>query len=131
VPGGTPPSRLSTVDWRRGCDGAPPRWAPPPIRRGEGDLEDWRLLDPDTADEAAARAEVLTLLPTGAVPMNVDAEWFGDAPVHAVVALLPAGYGVAGVGRTPAVAWRALAERQRGLLSESAVWYPPMADWPI
>ena len=108
-----------------------PRWAPPPIRRGEGDLEDRRLLDPDTADEAVARAEVLTLLPTGAVAMNVDAEWYGDAPVHAVVALLPAGYGVAGVGRTPAEAWHALVERQRGLLSESAVWYPPMADWPI
>ena len=102
------------------------RWAPPLIRPREDVRGGMPLPEPDTEDEAAARAEALELLPDGASPMNVDSEKFGAVRVYAVVAQMPNELGMAGVGLSAAEAWRALAERQRGELAESAVWFPPM-----
>jgi hypothetical protein len=103
------------------------RWAPPLIRpREKIQRGSWRLNEPDTDDEAAERAEALDLLPPGTDLMNVDDEKFGAVRVYAVVVQMPDGLGMAGVGLTAAQAWRALAERQRGELAESAVWFPPM-----
>jgi hypothetical protein len=58
--------------------------------------------------------------------MNVDSEKFGAVRVYAVVVQLPDELGAAGVGLTAAEAWRALAERLRSEVAESAVWFPPM-----
>lgn len=102
------------------------RWAPPPIRPREAVRYDRPLDEPDTEEEAAARAEALELLPQGASPMNVDSEKFGAVMVYAVVVQMPDRLGVAGVGLSAAEAWRALAQRRRGELAESNVWFPPM-----
>jgi len=40
---------------------------------------------------------------------------------------MPDDLGTAGVGLNRAEAWRALAERLRSELTESAVWIPPVA----
>jgi hypothetical protein len=101
------------------------RWAPPLIRPRQAGQHDWPLDEPETAGEATARAEALALLPEGASPMNVDAERFGAVKVYAVVVQMPDQLGAAGVGLSPAEAWYALAERQRGELAESNVWFPP------
>ncbi len=105
---------------------ASPRWAPPPIRPRQKDRPPWPLADAETKEEAAARAEALALLPTGAKPMNVDYEKFGEITVYAVVAQMPNSLGWAGVGLSPAEAWRALAERLHGELAESPVWFPAL-----
>lgn len=102
------------------------RWAPPLIRPRKEDRYARPLPEPETEQEAAARAEVLELLPEGASPMNVDSETFGAVMVHAVVVQMPNRLGMAGVGLTAAGAWRALAERLRGELAECTVWFPPM-----
>lgn len=102
------------------------RWAPPLIRPRQEDRYARPLPEPETEQEAAARAEVLELLPEGASPMNVDSETFGAVMVHAVVVQMPNRLGMAGVGLTAAGAWRALAERLRGELAECTVWFPPM-----
>jgi hypothetical protein len=103
------------------------RWAPPLIRpREQIQPGSWLLHEPDTEEEAAARAEALELLPEGSLTMNVDSDKFGAVRVYAVVVQLPDELGAAGVGLTAAAAWRALAERLRGELAESAVWFPPM-----
>jgi hypothetical protein len=105
---------------------ASPRWAPPLIRPRERTRGGWRLHETDTKEEAAARAEALALLPEGTTPMNVDSETFGRVRVYAVVVQMPDELGMAGVGLTAAEAWRALAERLRGELDESPVWFTPM-----
>ena len=104
-----------------------PRWAPPLIRPRERiQRGSWLLNEPDTEEEAVARAEALDLLPSGTDLMNVDDERFGSVRVYAVVVQMPEGLGMAGVGLTTAEAWRALAERQRRELAESAIWFPQM-----
>jgi hypothetical protein len=100
------------------------RWAPPLIRPRERDRGGWPIHEADTEEEAAARADALALLPEGAAAMNVDSEKFGRVRVYAVVVQMPDGWGMAGVGLTAAEAWHALAERLRGELAESAVWFP-------
>jgi hypothetical protein len=102
------------------------RWAPPRIAPRERNRPPWPLAEPETEAEAVARDDVLGMLPSGVSPMNVDTERFGDVPVSAVVVQLPDGLGAAGAGLSRAEAWRALAERLRGELPESPVWYPPV-----
>ena len=101
-----------------------PRWAPPPIDPRQDDREGWPLHDPESEDEAMARQEALGLLPEGSRPMNVDSEPFGGITVFAVVAQTPDRLGLAGAGLSRAEAWRALAERLRGELTETGVWVP-------
>ena len=100
------------------------RWAPPPIQPRQDDREGWPLDDPEDEDEAAARQAALDLLPEGSRPMNVDSEPFGGITVFAVVAQTPDRLGLAGAGLSRAEAWRALAERLRGELTETGVWVP-------
>lgn len=99
-------------------------WAPPPIQPREADRDTWALVEPENDEEATARSEALGLLPEGVAPMNVDSEKFGTVRVFAVVAQMPDRTGMAGVGLTAADAWRALAQRLRGNLAASPVWFP-------
>jgi hypothetical protein len=100
------------------------RWAPPLIAPRQKNRPPWPLADPESGEEAAARDRALAMLPAGVSPMNVDTERFADIRVSAVVVQMPDGLGTAGVGLSRAEAWEALAERLRGDLPESGVWYP-------
>jgi hypothetical protein len=122
------PAVRALADAIEGRAATSPRWAPPRIRRRENmPRGSWPLAEPESRQEAAARAEALALLPEGTDLMNVDSESFGRIPVYAVVVHTPDDLGTAGVGLNRADAWRALAGRLRGELSESAVWLPPVA----
>jgi len=104
------------------------RWAPPRITRREQNISrgSWPLNDPESPQEATARADALALLPEGTDLMNVDSEKLGRMRVYAVVVHMPDDLGTAGVGLDRAEAWLALTERLRGDLPESAVWFPPV-----
>ncbi|MGH8834291.1 MAG: hypothetical protein ACRDWG_04750 [Actinomycetes bacterium] len=122
------PAVRALADAIEGHAATSPRWAPPRIRPREQDISrgSWPLVEPETRQEATARAEALALLPEGTDLMNVDSEKFGRVPVYAVVVHMPDDLGTAGVGLNRTEAWRALAERLRGELAESAVWFPPV-----
>ena len=122
--GGGVPAVRALADAVAGRATPTPTWAPPPIQPREGDRWSGELVEPGTAEEAAARSAALALLPEGATPMNADSEAFGDVLAWAAVVQLADGVGVAGVGLSATGAWQALADRLRGSLAETDVWVP-------
>ena len=107
-----------------GSPATAPRWAPPPIVPTSQEFRSpWAPMT-QSPEEEAARAEVVELLPEGAVLSPADEERFGPLTVVGVTVHMPDQTGIAGFGLDPASAFSALAARLRGELQVTDVWFP-------